>query len=83
MGCRVRYPTHPPDTTHCTFHGQHAQVAREYLFLSDYDALFQVHVGNVVTDPDVDADIPSMQRENFHRKKKISTRNVYPHTPHK
>jgi hypothetical protein len=29
---------------------------------------FQTHVDTVVSDPDSDAEITSMQRENFHRK---------------
>jgi hypothetical protein len=34
----------------------------------NYGAHFQIQVGKVVSYPDIDADIPSMQRENFHRK---------------
>jgi hypothetical protein len=32
-----------------------------YMFFSDYNAPFKIHVGKVVSDPDIDADIPSVQ----------------------
>jgi hypothetical protein len=57
MGYRARYLTHPPHPTHCAFHSQQVQASWEWLFFSDYDALFQVHIGKVLADPDTDADI--------------------------
>jgi hypothetical protein len=39
------------------------------LFLPDYDAPFQAHDGKLASDPNIGADIPSMQRDNFHCKK--------------
>jgi hypothetical protein len=36
-------------------------------FPSDHDAPFQIHVDKLVSGPDIDPDIPSLQRENFHR----------------
>jgi hypothetical protein len=78
-GYRVRYPVHPPDSTHCPFHDQQAHASWQCLFLSDYDEPFEVHVGKVVSGPDIDVDIPSTLRDNFHRKG--HTRNAYSHTP--
>jgi hypothetical protein len=62
MGYLVRYPTHPPHSVRKVIHGQQMQASRECLFLSDCNAPFQVHVGKVVFDPDIDADIPPTQR---------------------
>jgi hypothetical protein len=76
IGWRVRCPVHPPDHVH-VFHGQQASASWSCLFLSDYGALFQVHVRKVVSDPDIDASISSVKQENFHRKH--HTRNAYPH----
>lgn len=44
-------------------------------FLADYDAPFQLHVGNVVSQPDIDTDITWMQEENF--RWKTRARNAY------
>jgi hypothetical protein len=43
---------------------------------SGYNARFQVHVRKLVSDPDIDADILSMQRENCHRRQYEYTRNL-------
>jgi hypothetical protein len=78
MGWRVRCPVHPP--AHCVLHCQQASASWACLFLSHYGALFQVHVRKVVSDADIDADIPSVQREKFNCKKKNGM--ACPHTPH-
>jgi hypothetical protein len=54
---------------------QNVHAAWECLVLSHYDAPFRTHVGKIVSDPDIGADILSIQRENFHRKNR--TRIVY------
>jgi hypothetical protein len=45
--------------------------ANTWVHASDYNV---THVSKVVYDPNIDADIPSMQRENFHRK---TTQEIY------
>jgi hypothetical protein len=45
-----------------------------------YDAPFQIHVGKVVSGSDIDDDVPSIQRDNFHSRN--HTRIAYLHTPH-
>jgi hypothetical protein len=44
------------------------EPALDCLLLSDCDAPFQVHVWNVVSNPAIDPDTPSVERDNFHRK---------------
>jgi hypothetical protein len=65
MGYRVRQPTHHPHAANCVFQGQQVLTlwSREWLFLSDYDAPFKVHVGKTVSEPDIDSDIPSLQSQ--------------------
>jgi hypothetical protein len=58
------------------FHGQHVHTSWGWLFLSYYNAPFQVHVGKVVCG----TDSPWMQRESFRRKS--HARNAYPDTLH-
>jgi hypothetical protein len=79
LGYRVRHPTYPPHRTHLSFHSKGMHAAWKCLFLSDYETPFQTNVGDV-SDPNIDADILSMQRENFHLKN--STRNAYLQTSH-
>jgi hypothetical protein len=55
-------------------------IQRILLTSQDYDASFQVYVSMAVCDPDIHADIPSIQRENFHNR--YHTRNAYLHTQH-
>jgi hypothetical protein len=66
MGYRVRYLAYPLHPTQWVLDGQQVHASWELVFLSYYEP-FQVHVGNVVSDPDIYADVPSVQLEYFHR----------------
>jgi hypothetical protein len=60
-GCNhLRYRTLPSHSAHYGLDGQHMHTARE--------SLFQAHVGKIVSDLHIDADIPSVQRGNLHRR---------------
>jgi hypothetical protein len=51
--------------------------AWECPFISDYDEPFQKHASEFVSNSDIDADFPLMQRENLHRRNR--TLNAYLH----
>jgi hypothetical protein len=61
MGYRIRYPAHPPHTAHCVFHGQRCVRHDSACFSQITTHRFKF------SDPDIDADIPSMQPEIFYR----------------
>jgi hypothetical protein len=79
MGYHMHYPTQPSHPAHCVFHDQQVHASWECLFLSDYDAPFQVQVSEVVFDLEINANIPSMQQD-FHHKN--CTQNANPDTLH-
>jgi hypothetical protein len=80
MGYRVRHPAYHPHRTHLSSLSKgRKHGSMEVPLYSDYEAPFQTN-GDVVSDPNIDVDIPSMQRENFHRKN--FTRNLYLQTSH-
>jgi hypothetical protein len=71
MGYHLLQPTHHPHFTHCAFNGHHVHATWEYSFLADNETLFRIYV---------DADIPSMQREDFYYKN--HTLNAHMQIPH-
>jgi hypothetical protein len=65
MDHRVSYATHPPHLELCFFHGKHVQAAGKCVSVR-FGEPFKTY--KVVSDLDINAGIPSMQRENLHRK---------------
>lgn len=62
---------------HWAFHSQHMHAARVCQFLSHYNGPFQLHINNVLSNPNVNSGIPSMQWQNFYSKNHIQNECLY------
>lgn len=67
--CFVVYENHPPHLAHCVCHNQDLDAAWQCFPPSDYDATFAVYVGEVASDPVINADVPWEQPAILYRKK--------------